>query len=136
MAQRITKRHKLAARRAHSKLYRAIRRGEIDPPYYKKCSDCHWSPCEYHHYTGYRWYWKVIALCRWCHRRRHSHSFKGFICQGCGKLFPTFREATQHAWNNLNTCNLTGNSHGKNISNQKRTPKRNVSTTSRVTTRT
>ena len=61
----------LVAHAVHNKVYRAIRSGKLDPPYYMTCRKCGVSPCEYHH-PNYKRPLKVVPLCRWCHRRVHK----------------------------------------------------------------
>lgn len=66
----------LLAHRCHNRIYRAIRRGDLDPPYYLECvglpeEPCGASPCEYDHEWGYRWWFKVVPRCRVCHAARH-----------------------------------------------------------------
>ena len=60
---------------AHNRIYRAIRAGKIEPPYYMNCADCGYSPCEYHH-PDYSDMMLVIPLCRACHKRRHRQEAK------------------------------------------------------------
>src|SRR5271166_1573356 len=70
----------LLAHRCHMKVYRAIRRTlegkehehPLEPPYYLPCRDCGSTVggSEYHH-TTYRTWWRVMPLCRVCHRARH-----------------------------------------------------------------
>jgi len=44
-----------------------------------RCHDCHTvgRPLDVHHKTyvrlGYEWWFDLVVLCRWCHRRRHGH---------------------------------------------------------------
>lgn len=71
----MAKRNKLA-NKCHNRIYRAIRRGEIDPPYYLPCQDCGCGPSEYDHEWGYRWWWKVVPRCRVCHNARHRRVVK------------------------------------------------------------
>lgn len=61
----------LLAHRCHMRVYRAIRKGELDPPYYLTCIDCGGGPCEYDHFDGYRWWQRVAPRCRICHNSRH-----------------------------------------------------------------
>ena len=80
----------LAAHRAHMKVYRAIRRTlqglpvkhPMEPPFYQPCSMCGGGPSEYHHYAGYRFYWKVVAVCRPCHKSLHYGSEKRIVARG------------------------------------------------------
>lgn len=57
--------------RAHCIVYRAIRSGKLDHPYYLPCSKCGCGPSEYHH-PDYTRPLRVVALCRWCHRKEHK----------------------------------------------------------------
>lgn len=61
-----------AANRAHNRVLRAIKAGEMDAAYGLPCMMCEFAPSEYHHYDGYRWWWKVVPLCRWCHKKMHG----------------------------------------------------------------
>jgi hypothetical protein len=63
-------RNKLA-HRCHCKVYRAIRRGELEHPYYLPCEDCGSGPSEYDHEWGYRHWKRVVPRCRACHKKRH-----------------------------------------------------------------
>ena len=60
------------AHRCHCRVYRAVIRGDILPAVFHGCSFCFLSATEYHHYDGYRFWWKIIPVCRGCHRRIHA----------------------------------------------------------------
>jgi hypothetical protein len=70
--------------RAWKRVHRAIKRTiegkekkhPLEPPYYLTCVDCGYSPCEYDHEWGYRWWWKVVPRCVTCHKARHRRVSK------------------------------------------------------------
>jgi hypothetical protein len=67
------------ANAAHNRVLRAVKAFKLDHPHGLTCIVCAGFYCEYHHYAGYRWWWKVVPLCRWCHRKVHSKAKKHFL---------------------------------------------------------
>lgn len=61
-----------ATNRAHNRILRAIKAGLMDAAYGLSCIVCDFAPSEYHHYAGYRWWFKVCPVCRWCHKKLHG----------------------------------------------------------------